>query len=144
MAEKLGQNYQLFVNDGAGAYNAIQGQTGLTRDGSTTLINQSSKTTGKYDLQAPGRSNLTITCPGVVTLPDANGLERVHTLDKAHPQVPETFQIREDPYASDDVIFEASCYVSNFTRDDPDQDNATYSFQLTLAANPTVNLLKPA
>lgn len=144
MAKKLGQEYQLFIDDGAASFNAIAGQTGLTRDGSTELIDQSSKTTGQFSVQAPGRKALSITCPGKVDLPDADGLERVHTLQKAYPQVAETYQIRVDPFGDTDVVFQADMYISNFSMDDPDQDNSTYSFQLTLAAAPTTDLLEPA
>lgn len=144
MGKKLGQEYKLYVGDGAGGFNQILGQTGLTRDGSTNLIDQSSKTTEQFAIQAPGRKTLTITCPGKLEVPDATGLERVYDLQKAYPQVPEVFQIRRDPFATDDVLFECSMYISNFSSDDPDQDNSTYSFQLTPAAAPTVDLLEPA
>lgn len=144
MAKKLGHEYKLFIDDGAGTFNEIAGQTGLTRDGSTELIDQSSKTTGQFAIQAPGRKNFTITCPGKTELPDANGLERVHTLQKAYPQVAETFQIRVSPFATGDVVFQADMYISNFSMDDPDQDNSTYTFQLTLATAPATDLLEPA
>ena len=144
--EKLGQNYRLFVGDGAvtEAFTAVAGQTGLTRDGSTTLIDQSSKTTGQFAIQAPGRKTFTITCSGKVKLPDANGLEEVYAIQKVYPQDPANFQVRLDPFAADDVVFASSMYVSNFSMDDPDQDNSTYSFQVTCADTPTVDLLEPA
>lgn len=142
-AERLGHEFKLFVDDGAGVLNEIQGQTGLTRDSSTALINQSHKGTGKFDLQKPGRSAITFTCTGKVVLPDANGLERVHALDAADPVVSERFEIREEPFAAGDIMFAAEMFVSNFSMDHPDQDNATFSFQLTLAAAPSVDDLSP-
>lgn len=141
--ERLGQNYKLFVDDGAGTLNEIQGQTGLTFDGSTALIDQSSKTTGQIAIQAPGRKTLTITCTGKVVLPDANGLERVHTIEKVYPQVSERFEIREDPHLVGDIVFAGEMFVSNFSLDHPDQDNSTFSFQLTPAAAPSVDDLSP-
>src|SRR5690606_850687 len=104
----------------------------------------SNKTTGQIALQAPGRKTLTITCTGVTTLPDADGLERVYAIQKVYPQVPANFQIRVAPFESGDVVFEASMYVSNFSQDDPDQQNSTYSFQVTLAAAPSTDLLLPS
>ncbi len=144
MAKKLGHEYKLFLDDGGGSFNEIAGQTGLTRDGSTNLIDQSSKTTGQFAIQAPGRKTFTITCPGKVELPDADGLERVHSLQKVYPQVAEDWQVRVSPFTTDDVVFAGSMYISNFQMDDPDQDNSTYSFQLTCAAAPSVDLLSPA
>ena len=144
MAQKLGHEYKLFVDNGSGTMSEIAGQVGLTRDGSTTLIDQSSKTTGQIALQAPGRKVLTITCTGKVALPDVNGLERVHAIQKVFPQASEAFEIRVSPWASGDVVFASEMYVSNFSLDDPDQDNSTYSFQVTSADNPTLDLLAPA
>jgi hypothetical protein len=144
MAKKLGQEYKLFVDNGSGTKTEIAGQTGLTRDGSTALIDQSSKTTGQIAIQAPGRKTLTITCTGKLEVPDANGIERVYAIQKVYPQVSESFEIRVDPWASGDVVFEGEMYVSNWSQDDPDQDNSTYSFQITCADVPNVDLLDPA
>lgn len=147
MAKKLGHEYKLFVGDGevSESFTQIAGQTGLTRDGSTALIDQSSKTTGQIAIQAPGRKTLTITCTGKAELPDANGLERVYAIQKEYPQEPANFQVRVDPFTDpeDDVVFAGSMYVSNFSLDDPDQDNSTFSFQITCADTPTVDGLEP-
>lgn len=143
MTQRLGQDYQLFVDDGAGTFNPVAGQTGLTRDGSTNLINTSSKTTGKYDTQAPGRAALTLTVNGKLDLPDANGFERVSAIEAVYPQQSADFQLREAPFAVGDVVFQAPMFVSNLNTDFPDQDNATYSFQLTLDGPPTVDDLTP-
>lgn len=141
---ELGQDYRLFVDDGAGTFNEIAGQTTLNKDGGTNLINQSSKTTGQFDLQAPGRKSLTINVGGIKTLPDAGGLERVYTLQKVYPQVQEGFQIRKAPYAGSDVVFQCEMFISNFREGFDDQDNATYQFDLTPQAAPSVDLLAPA
>lgn len=148
MAKKLGHEYKLYVGDSATpteAFAQIAGQTGLTRDGSTALIDQSSKTTGQIAIQAPGRKTLTFTCTGKVEVPDENGLEEVYALQKVYPQAAANWQIRVSPFdATDDLVFAGSMYISNFSIDDPDQDNSTYSFQLTCAAAPTTDLLTPA
>jgi predicted secreted protein len=143
VAKRLGQEYRLYVGDGASGevFTVIAGQTGLTLDGSTELIDQSSKESGQIALQAPGRKTLTVTCSGKLDLPDANGLEQVYDLQKVYPQVPNNFQIRENPFGPGDVMFSASMFISNFSIDAPDQDNATYSFQLTLAEAPSIDLL---
>jgi hypothetical protein len=147
MAKKLGHQYKVFVGDGTTAeeFTQIAGQTGLTRDGSTALIDQSSKTTGQIAIQAPGRKTLTLTVTGKLEVPDASGLEVVYAQQQVYPQVAANYQIRVDPFADDldDLVFQASMYVSNFSTDDPDQDNSTYSFQLTCAESPTVDLIEP-
>lgn len=147
MAKKLGHEYKLYIGDGevSETFTQIAGQTGITRDGSTTLIDQSSKTTGQIAIQAPGRKTLTFTCTGKLEVPDANGIEAVYALQKVYPQVPANFQIRVDPFTDpeDDVVFAGSMYVSNWSDDAPDQDNATYSFQLTCAEAPTIDYLEP-
>ncbi len=141
MARKLGHEYKLYVDNGSGTFNEVQGQTGLTVDGSTALIDQSAKGTGQFAIQAPARKTLTITCTGKKVLPDTSGLERVYALQQVYPQASEGFQIRTDPFSGSDVIFAAEMYVSNFSEDNPDQDNATYSFQLTCASAPTTDQL---
>jgi hypothetical protein len=142
MARRLGQDYKLFVDDGAGTFNAIAGEVSLQQGRTTNLIDQSAKGDGAYAVQAAGKTQVTITCSGKLQVPDPNGIERVHTLSKN--RTAGAFQIRLDPWASDDVLFAASMFASNFSMGADDDDNATFSFQATLAAPPTVDLLEPA
>jgi len=141
MAKRLGHELKVYVANSSGVYNPIAGEVSHTRDGSTTLIDQSAKGTGQFAIQAPGRKTLVITVTGKKDLPDADGLERVYALQKVYPQVAGNFQVRKDPFSGSEVIFAASMYVSNFNDESPDQDNATYSFQLTCASAPTTDLL---
>jgi hypothetical protein len=137
----LGSDYRLYVSDGAGGYNlAALVQSDLTMPSPQDLIDQSGKG-DVYKVKTPGRPDRTITCTGVQVYPDTNGLERVYSLFKAVPQAPVTFQVRNSPFSSGDVVFEASMFISNFSRTAPDQQNATFSFELSLAAAPTVDLL---
>jgi predicted secreted protein len=146
MAKKLGHEYKLFVGDGSTAENfsQIAGETGLTFDAPTNFIDTSSKTSGRYGEQTPGRSSLTITASGKLELPDADGLERVNELDATDPKTSGTFQIRVAPFADEDVVFQASMFVGNFNRDFSDQDNANWTFSLGLDGPPDVDLLVPA
>ncbi len=141
MARRLGQQYKLYVDNGSGVFNPLAGEQSLSIERSTQLIDQSVKGDGAYAVNAVGKSQLTISVGGGLIVPDANGIERVYTL--ANTRVASTVQIRLDPWASDDVLFEASMYVSNFSRGKDDNANATFSFQLTLAAAPTVDVLEP-
>lgn len=141
MAKKLGHEYKVFVDNGSGTFNPVGGEVTFARDGSTNLIDTSSKGTGQFATQAPGRKTLVITVSGKKDLPDANGLERAYNLQKVYPQVAAAWQIRKDPFGSGEVIFAASMFVSNFNDEAPDVDNATFSFQLTCASAPTTDLL---
>lgn len=138
---KLGQDYQVYIDNGSGSYFPVAGEITHTRDGNTTLIDQSAKGTGQIALQAPGRKTLSMTVSGKKQLPDTNGLERVYALQKVYPQVANNVQVRLTPFGGGDVKFQASMYISNFNDAAPDQDNATFSFQLTCAAAPTVDVL---
>ncbi len=139
----LGEHYKLYVNNGSGTYNPIAGEVSLQPSRQTNLRDQSAKGDGAYSVQAPGKTQVTISCSGKLQLPDPNGLERIHTMSKN--RTAETYQIRVDPFATDDPVFEASMYVSNMNAPGADDDdNATFSFQLTLAAPPTIDLLTPA
>jgi predicted secreted protein len=146
MAKKLGHEYKLFVGDGevSEAFSDIAGETGLTFDAPTNFIDTSSKTSGRYGEQTPGRSSLTITASGKLELPDASGLERVNELDAATPKESGNFQIRVAPFTEDDVVFQAAMFVGNFNKDFSDQDNATWTFSLGLDGPPDVDLLVPA
>lgn len=141
MTKRLGHEFKVYVDNGSGTYNPIAGEVEHNRDGSTSLIDQSAKGTGQFAIQAPGRKTLVITVSGKKDLPDANGLERVYALQKVYPQVAGNFQVRQDPFSGSDIKFAGSMYVSNFSDASPDQDNATFSFQLTCASAPTTDLL---
>jgi len=141
MADKLGHEFKVYVDNGSGTYNPILGETDHTEDGSTTLIDTSAKGTGQFATQAPGRKTLVITVSGKMKLPDATGLERIYAVQKVYPQVPVNIQIRKDPFSGSEIVFQASMYVSNFGKASPDVENKTFSFQLTCAAAPTIDLL---
>lgn len=141
MAKKLGHEYKVYVDNGSGVFNPIAGEVSHNRDGSTALVDTSSKGTGQFATQAPTRKTFVITVTGKKDLPDTNGLERAYALQKVYPQVAVTWQVRKDPFAGGDVIFAGSMFVSNFSDESPDVDNASFSFQLTCASAPTTDLL---
>jgi hypothetical protein len=142
---QLGQNFQVAKGDGASpeVFTLIAGQTGLSRGNSTNLIEQSNKTSGQFGIQAPGRKTLSYQVTGIRDLPDANGLEAVYAQQNVYPQVPAIYQVQDVSQSPVDVVFACSMYVSNFAQDDPDQDNGSYSFTLTVAAAPTIDDLTP-
>lgn len=141
MARRLGQDYKLYVDDGASNLNPIAGETSLSVARNTNLIDQSAKGDGAYAVQAVGKSEITISVSGGLQVPDANGLERIQSLATA--RTAGNFQVRVDPWSSSDTVFVASMYVSNFSLSLDDNANATFSFNLTLASAPTKDQLSP-
>lgn len=137
MARRLGDHYKLYVYDGS-AYTVIAGQTGLTVDSPQDLIDQTAKG-DTYKSRQPGRPDRTITCTGGVQLPDTNGLEKIYSNFVARTSV--AVQVRYTPFTGSEISFAATMFVSNFSRDLADQQNATFSFQLTLDTQPTVDTL---
>lgn len=143
---QLGHNFQVARGDAASpeVFTLIAGQTGLDRSAAQELIDQSSKTTGQYAVQAAGRKSLSIQVSGIRELPDASGLEAVYAQwSGATQQTAALFRIVDVSASPDAVVFEGSMYVSEFSQSDPDQDNSTYSFTLTLALAPTTDDLTP-
>lgn len=144
MAEELGQYQRLYVANAASpfTYTYIAGQRTLTKESQSNMINTSSKTSSVYGQRAPGRADLTITCAGVMALPDAAGIERVYTLFLT--QAAGLFRIMKTLTSPALVKFAASMFVSNWQEGMNDQEEATYSFNLTMAgAAPTVDDLTP-
>ncbi len=137
MARRLGDDYKLYIWNGS-AYNVIAGQTGLTIESPQELIDQTAKG-DTYKSRQPGRPDRTITCTGGLQLPDANGLEKAYTNYVNRTSV--LFQIRYTPFSGSEVMFAATMFISNFQRDLRDQQNATYSFQLSLDTQPSVDTL---
>jgi predicted secreted protein len=145
MALEQGQNFKLRVANAASpyTYTLVAGQRGLTREVASQLINLASKSSGIYGEQAPGRSNLVFNINGVRDLPDAAGLERVYALATALVKLPALFQVVKTDVSPVKVVYQGSMYVGNFSQSDNDQEGATYSFQLTVAAAPTADDMTP-
>jgi predicted secreted protein len=141
MANRLGQDEKIFVDNGSGVFNEIQGQTSYSINRSTNFINQSSKTTGTYDQEAPGRQKLQLSVQGIKIVPDANGLERVLALSISKAAA--VYQIRVTPFTGSDVRFSCSMFTGGISEDSPDQNNQTWKVDLSNASltGPTIDLL---
>jgi hypothetical protein len=138
MARYRGEDFRVFVDNGSGSYNLVAGQTGLSTNNSTPMIDQSAKG-DVYSVKSPGRPDMSITVAGISDLPDTNGLERVFSLATA--RTANNYQVRKSPFAGGDVIFQASCYTGSFSTSKDDQASYTYTFELTLASQPSVSQL---
>lgn len=137
-----GEDYRLFVKSAGGVYNDIDGEVSLQPNRQTNMRDQSVKGDGAYSVKKPAKTDVTFNVSGKLQLPDTDGIERVFELAKT--RAANDYQLRVTPFAGTDVLFEASMYASNMSAPGADDDdNATFSFQLTLAAPPTVDKLTP-
>ena len=142
MARMSGEDYRLFVKNASSVYNDIDGEVSLQPNRQTNMRDQSVKGDGAYMVKKPAKTDVTINLSGKLQLPDPDGIERVHDLAKTRTAA--DYQIRVTPFSGTDVIFEASMYASNMSGPGADDDdNGTFSFQLTLAATPTIDKLTP-
>jgi hypothetical protein len=141
MGKKLGHEYKMFVDNGSGVFNPVLGEVSHNREAATGFVDTSSKGSGQFATKKPLRKDLTITVEGKKDLPDPGGLERVYALQKVYPQVAANWQMRRDPFTGSDIVFAASMNIGNFNDPHPDQENATFSFQLTCDTAPTVDLV---
>jgi len=143
VGKKAGNDYRLWIDNGSGVYSEIKGQQDLTVNRDSSLIDTSSKDDGAYGTQMPGLKSCSINCEIYPNLPDASGYGRLETVALASPQAANNFQVRKGGSAGSgsDVVFQASMYVGNFNTAKPKNGVVGVSFQLALAAAPTVDAL---
>lgn len=135
-----GEDYRLFVKSAGGTYNMLAGEGDIQQSAQTNMRDQSAK--GDTDaVEKPGKRRMNMTVSGKVQLPDVDGLERIKLLEKT--KASNDYQIRVAPFTGSDVIFEAPMYTSNLSMGFPDDDNATFSFQLSLAGATVKDQLTP-
>jgi len=140
MGKKLGSDYRLFVRAAdAATFNQPTGQGNLTINRGKNFGSSATKDTEGVDTQTPGLRSISIKQDFVPDLPDANGYERIDTLDKS--SAAEVYQIRKKPFANADVVFECSMYTAlentEFEQGNPVKSGVT----LQPAAQPTVDKL---
>jgi hypothetical protein len=141
MAKKLGNDYRLFIEAaGGGTYNEIKGQQDLSRSGSATFYDTSTKDTGAYATKAPAQREVALTLAMRPDLPDANGFTRLETIANAATSAPVNVQIRKAPFAVGDVVFQASMYV-DLAWNAPHNNVVSATANFSLAAAPTVDAL---
>ena len=144
MGKKLGNDYRLWIESAvAGTYNEIKGQQGIKVARQAGLIDMSSKDDGAYATQAPTMKSVTLDVEVYPNLPDANGFTRLESRALANPQVATLFQIRKGGSAgvTGDTVFQASLYIGNYDSDFGKNDVVKATFQLSLEAAPTIDLL---
>ncbi|WP_375290915.1 phage tail tube protein [Qipengyuania sp.] len=139
MALKLGQNYRLLVTDPAtpGEFLTIGGEQRLSRTDSPNAIDGASKDDGNYQVELYGQQKVSITVSGKVKLPDA-GLKALDGLAK----VAGSSDVVKIVDTTDDTdVFVCEMSVGQRQVDFDNQQVATYSFNLSIAAAPTTDAL---
>jgi len=140
MAKKLGNDYRLFVQSSPeGTFNQPAGQGNLSRDGGKNFSSNATKDQEGVDTQQPGLRTISLKQDLVPDLPDANGYTRMETLDKSNTA--EIYQIRKKPFATGDVVFECSMYVSLDNASFNQGESVKVGVSLVPAAQPTVDSL---
>lgn len=142
MAFLDGDNYKLFVEGStAGTLALLKGQRELSHDTALGNFSRSTKDS-KTDIFGSGSIGHTVTVAYLPDLPDADGATRIHTRATAHDTM--RIQIREAPFAADDVVFDCVMIASGYNTAYPFRDATGKQLTLVPAAAPTVNLLTPA
>jgi len=135
MGIEFGKNWRLKIGDGGGteAFDAIGGEGTLDWGRQSKEIDTSSKDTGQYGTMGYGRQTVTFRVSGKLTLPD-DGLERVDQIAKsATPEV--NVQVVKGAV----VKFEGLVSIGNFSVSFPDDEVATYSFDMKVADVPVTD-----
>ena len=142
MAKLLGNAYRLWMESTTtGTYVQVKGQTTLKVSRQSASIDTSTKDDFPYGTQAQGLKTLTLDCEVYPDLPDTNGYTRLETL--AAGTSPVNFQVRKggSTATSGDSVFTASMYIGNLDTDMGKNDVIKATFQLSLAAAPTTDVL---
>ncbi|HWU03171.1 MAG TPA: phage tail tube protein [Novosphingobium sp.] len=132
-----GKDFRIKVSDGAAtpAFLIIAGEQKTSRKGSSDSIDTTSKDDGTYKTSGFGQKSITASINGVTKLPDA-GYSRLYAVQKMAVPVAE-FQFVST--LTGEVFFQAMMSVGNFSDDYDQKNGASWSFDLTLAAAPTID-----
>jgi predicted secreted protein len=136
MGKEFGKNWRIAVGDGAGpeVFTEIAGEVSFDWSRSSKEIDTSSKDDGAYATIGYGRQSVSISVSGKLTLPDADGLERVAEVSKsATPQC--NFKIMKGAA----VKFAGTMSIGNLSTTHADDEVCTYKFDLKTAAAPTTD-----
>lgn len=135
MAIEFGKNWRLKIGDGGGSevFSVIGGEGTLDWTRQSKQIDTSSKDTGQYGTMGYGRQTVTFRVTGKLALPDT-GLERVDEIAKSA-----TPEVNVQVVKSSTVKFQGLVSIGNFSCSFPDDEIATYSFDMTVADVPAVD-----
>ena len=135
MATEFGKNWRVKIGDGEAseAFDVIGGEGSFDWNRQSKEIDTSSKDDGAYATMGYGRQSITFSVSGKLKLPDV-GLERVDEIAKSGtPEV--NVQITKGAI----VKYQGLIAIGNFSCSFPDNDVATFTFDMKAAAVPTVD-----
>ena len=135
MAKRLGDHLRLFVHDASGTtYSQPAGQGNLTINRNDGTINLATKDNPRAS--APSKGPISVSQAFIPDLPDA-AYARMKTVAASEEAI--VYQVREKPYANDDVVFECLMYTSFGNTDAGQGGGVGTSATLTAADDPTVD-----
>lgn len=144
MPKKIGNEYLLWIESAtAGTFNLIKGQQDGTINRSASTIDTSSKEDYPYGTSSPGSRSVTIPFTYLPNLPDASGHGRFEAIANASTPTSVKIQIRKGgaTAVSNDAIFEAVMYITEYTTDLSANSAVKVTATLTLASPPTIDAL---
>ena len=135
MAIEFGKNWRLKFGDGEAseAFDASGGEGGLDWTRQSMEIDTGSKDTGQYGTMGYGRQTVSFRVSGKLTLPDT-GLERADEIAKSA-----TPEVNVQVVKGSIVKFEGLVSIGNFSCSFPDDEVATYSFDMKVADAPVTD-----
>lgn len=136
---QLGKNFRLKISDGAAtpAWLSIAGEQKVSRKSSSDSIDISSKDDGAYKASTFGQKTVTLSVNGVTKIPDA-GYTRLYAVQKLSPPTTD-FQIVNT--ITNEIVFQGSMSVGNFSDEYDQKSGVTWSTDLTLSAAPTIDIV---
>jgi len=137
MAKTLGEDYRLFVQTAvADTFVEPKGQGNLVVNRSSSPVDTTTKDTGRFGTSKPGQKSVSLQQEFIPDLPDT-GYARIKTLEAG--DTVEVYQIRQKPFADDDVVFE--CRMNAVFGNSTLNRGAAAATSLTLTADeaPTVD-----
>jgi hypothetical protein len=140
VGKKLGNDFRLFIGDGASpteAFAEIKGQQDLSVSRQGATIDTSTKDNFPYGTQAPGLRTLSISIALIPDLPDAPGYTAFETWAAAASATPKNFQIK----AGSTVVFAGAMYATDFNTSFGQNDSVKTTCTLVAAAAPTTDAL---
>ena len=138
---QIGKNYRLQVGTGSGqsTFVNIGGEGTLTYSTTPDKIDAASKDDGDYKVEVYGQMSGAISVQGIVKLPDI-GIAALETARKtAGTTIP--VEIVNTTTGTPVPVFTCVMAVGNFKFDGQSKSAASYSFDLSYAAAPTIDSL---
>jgi len=137
MANEYSNAWRIEVGDGqeTPGFAKVGGEVSFEWSRSSKEIDTSSKDDGSYATMGYGRQSVSIRANGKLKLPDV-GIERISVIAKSP-----TPELMVRITKGEIVKYEGLVAVGNFSLSFPDDDVATYSYEMKSAAAPTVDNL---